>query len=139
MKYPFINSLVPEGEHFDETAVGEGIWLSATHLNAMEQNLANSAALNNANAETITALQTDIQAKDDIIVGHEVTIVANNTRIAELEAENAKMGSQPSGNGSTLVVAQDESAEKKPAPAYLSDNDPANQWFDRQMKHRKKP
>lgn len=39
-KYPLIAALVPAGEHFDESGiVGDGGWVSVSHLRAIEQKL----------------------------------------------------------------------------------------------------
>ncbi len=44
-KYPFITALVPAGEFFDESGiVGDGGWVSVSHLRAIEQKLSTMKA-----------------------------------------------------------------------------------------------
>ncbi len=120
MKYPKITSLVPAGEFFDESAVGEGVYLTATHLQSIEEKLAAPVEadpvlqeqLNTANA-SVTSLQEQVKTMHTA-----ESVQALNDRIAALEAENKELGKGASGNGTPVTTKEDEletGAEKKAA------------------------
>ena len=130
MKYPHLSATVPQGEHFDSSAVNEGVWLTAAHIDSIEASLATNAELvisNSNSAETISGLNT--AASDNA-----TTISTQAARIQELEAQVVELGGKASGNGSVLVVKEDEHTDKTPVPAYLDDNNEFNQWVDKQTK-----
>lgn len=141
MPYTRITSLVPEGEHFDESAVGEGVWLSTGHLNSIESTLEQSTvaletaeANLTANIEQGTVIVQERNEAQAALQTANATIATQTTRIAELEAQVAQLGKAPSGSGSTLVVEKDETVEEKPVASYASDNNPANAWVDKQLR-----
>jgi chromosome segregation ATPase len=75
MEYTQIKALVPEGEHFDTTAINEGVWLSEGHLNKLEESLSGLAA-----------------AKASLIQQHETAIATLNkeheTVLSGVKTEN---------------------------------------------------
>lgn len=140
MKYPKLNSLVPAGEHFDESAVnGEGVWLSTGHVASIEAALAedNSEALSTATKQ-VTDLTESIATLNASVETTNIEKTALAARVLELEAENARLGGKSSGTGTVLNTTEDPNTEGKKMPSYLDDSAPENQWLDSKMK-RKKP
>jgi uncharacterized small protein (DUF1192 family) len=130
MKYPKITSLVPVGEFFDESAVGEGVYLTATHLQSIEDKLAAPVEadpvlqeqLNTANA-SVTSLQAQVATM------HTAESVAElNARITALEAENKELGKRSSGTGTTLEVVEEviETGAPKTGTSITDENHPFN-------------
>jgi hypothetical protein len=128
MKFQKIAGLVPEGEHFDESAiVNEGGFLSVAHLAALENDLGdstNAEALEQANAsivELTTARDTAMQelgAITENLTAAQETITIRDARIAELEVQLAEFTKQPSGDGTVLHTTGDNvntGANEKPA------------------------
>lgn len=125
-KYAKIAALVPQGEHFDESAiVNEGGWVSTGHLDAIEASLGTvpegyvaQAELDAANAlvtdrdSTISSLQTASAEKDATIAKHVATIAALSKRSSGpsgSQPKAAKQDEQPkedkvTGNGKTLSI-----------------------------------
>ncbi len=140
MKYPRLNELIPEGEHFDESAVNEGVWLTVTHLNNIEESLSqsttaieaveNNLAVANNNISELEKTVNDLQKS---VNDANQTITKNNSTIAALQAKITELGGQSSGNGTTLLIQQDE-AESSKEPSYLDDNNPINSWADKKLR-----
>lgn len=138
MKFPNLQSLVPEGEYFDESAiVNEGGYLSINHLNAVEKQLSSAG-------EKITALES----LNKNLSGQNITLQtaqtadaamlsANATKIAALELEVAELKKAPSGTGSNVNTDRDENADPAPVASWLDDNSPINKWFDQRKKVKK--
>ena len=110
-KYAMIAGKVPQGEHFDESAiVNEGGWMTVAHLDAIEVALAEAAvsadnviATNNTIGEhvaTIATLNTTIETL-------EATNTTSTERISALEAEIAVLNRKPSGQGTIIPVSTD--------------------------------
>jgi protease-4 len=126
----------------DAFAVIEGgFLLEETHLNNIEAALTNAevnaAALDvaNGNVQTLTGENTSLKAaaiEDAKINGSQAI------RITELQNQVTVLGKAPSGTGSTVVTKKDEGAEQVVTPSYASDNNPANEWADKQLSRRKK-
>lgn len=112
MKYSKITSLVPAGEFFDESAVDEGVYLTTTHLQALEDALSKpneadaalQAKLDEATTQ-VTTLQTQMQGMHTA-----EAMAAKDARITALEAEVSELGKGASGNG-TPVAAGNEVIE----------------------------
>jgi hypothetical protein len=60
MPYTRIISLVPDGEHFDASAIGEGVWLSTGHLNSIESSLEQNGAAFETSEATIKTLNEEM-------------------------------------------------------------------------------
>ena len=144
MKYPQIQALVPNGEHFDESAiVNEGGWVSSGHLDAMESALAATAALNTKVEELAGQLntsQTALQEKETHLAAANEQVTANAAKIVELEGKLAAYGQQPSGSGSSVKVSneivKEDSGEGKVFK--LDDpNHPQNRVFESTLKRYK--
>jgi hypothetical protein len=140
MKFPKISALVPQGEHFDESAVNEGVWMSESHLSSIESALVTAET---ATAETATQLETanasivtlteEVSAEKINLSTAQTTISTQAARIAALEAEVVALGQKPSGKGTNLPKEKDDSAEEVEKPSYASDSNPANAWIDKQL------
>lgn len=145
MKYPKITELVPANESFDESAVNEGVWLSEPHLSAIEKKTeeisaaltVSNTALETANASLATATE-ELNTLKATAKASETTISTQATRIAELEAQVAALGKNPSGTGSVVITKKDDTQESTVKPSYASESNPANEWLDKQMSRRKK-
>ena len=125
MQYPKIHSLVPAGEFFDETAIGEGVYLTATHLTAIETEL---SKVNEADAQLQQKLDDAVaentNLKEQLNGMHtEESVQALNSRIAELENQVAELGKQSSGNGSHVEGSSVVETEQKDGKK-LTINDP---------------
>jgi chromosome segregation ATPase len=144
MPYTRIISLVPDGEHFDASAIGEGVWLSTGHLNSIESSLEQNGAAFETSEATIKTLNeemaianTSLETAVSELGEKNTTIQTQSARITELEAQVAALGKAPSGSGSTLVVEKDETVDKAPVPSYLDENNPANQYADKRISKKK--
>lgn len=129
MEFATITALVPIGEYFDSKAVGEGVWLSESHLVAIEKALINA---NNA-GETLSAANARITALEELsgtqskavsdaataLAEAEETITTHQARITELEAQVTELGKQPSGSGTTLTISEDDHTGKKGKPSWF--------------------
>lgn len=96
MDYKNIISAVPEGEHFDATAINEGVWMSQAHLNSIETAMAGYATdLQGAINNTATSIQINEEvgvlliAANATIAERDATIEALNGQIATLKAAPA--------------------------------------------------
>jgi hypothetical protein len=117
-KFPKITALVPEKEHFDSSVIGDGVWMTIGHVNAVESAL---AASETATLEAVSTLQGTLsETKDSLekaetsVVGlnatvseKETTITTQSARIQELEAQVAELGGQSSGTGSKPIATND--------------------------------
>lgn len=142
-KYKNITALVPAGEHFDESAVGEGVWVSTNHLNGIESAL-------EANAEAVQAVQTQLDAATETVNANAVrieqitnelttansTITERDAEITRLNAEVTRLSGKPSGSGTKLagVKADITAEEEENTVKYDDPNHPANVAADKATK-----
>lgn len=137
MKYPQLQSLIPAGEHFDESAIiNEGGYLSINHLAAIEERLANNQAAFDAvklDLDNQKALVDSLTEKQNTSA-QKITDQAN--KIAELNDQVAELGKEASGTGSSAAAIVDENANTE-VPSYLSASNPANEWADKHMRTKK--
>lgn len=166
MKFQKISAAVPQGEHFDESAVNEGVWMSETHLTSIENALTVAetataqvtASLETANAsienlntelatekENVTKLTGEKEAAEqkvtDQAAEHATAIAAKDAEIATLQAEVARLGKNPSGTGSTVVTQEDEKPDEANAtgrPSLLDPSHPLNQYASTQLAYANK-
>lgn len=119
----------------------EGFVISEEQLNNVEATIASQetavASLETANA-TIADLNNQVTALNTATVAAAETNSTQAARITELEAEVAELGGQSSGDGTVIkAAAKDEIAGDAKIPSYLSDDNPANAFADRQLRRRK--
>jgi ATP-dependent Clp protease, protease subunit len=118
-----------------------GFLLEEDQLNNIEAALnasdISATALATANDSLATATEEIMGLKASATTS-EKTISTQATRIAELEAEVIALGKKPSGNGSTLNITKDVIPDATVKPSYASETNPANEWIDKQLSHRKK-
>lgn len=123
MEYTHIISLVPEGEHFDATAVNEGVWLTEGHMAAIEEKLngnvnavrlAQEAA--NASAQEIQSLTDQLNASKQTVAERDATIAAQAAEIEKLKAGPAGQQQQTKKEGDDLndgAAAQESEVTKE--------------------------
>jgi chromosome segregation ATPase len=98
MEYTKVTSLVPNGEHFDATAVDGSVWLTEGHLNNVETALANQdtvvqqmqGQIDEAKQAT-TAVQSQLDAAN-------TTIGERDTTISDLQQQIATLKKAPAGD-----------------------------------------
>lgn len=153
MEYSQLSALVPQGEHFDASAVNEGVWLSQGHLQNVEnvlsanasalqaakdegaQQLAaavqqNETAVNDANAK-VTAAETAQAAAEASLATANDTIAARDTRITQLETELAEARKGPATEFETTTREKDELGGGGKVPFHASEENPMNKLADR--------
>lgn len=135
MKYPKIESLVPEKEFFDASAVGDGVWLTVGHLNGIESALENAESntasalvsleqnLNEVNASS-DALKVELEAAKETVVEKDSTITTQAAKIVELETKVAELGGQSSGAGGSNTNTPGDAAPIGGATAKISFDSP---------------
>lgn len=96
MEYTNIISLVPVGEHFDASVVGEAVWLTESHFNAIETAMGGYVSTIATNGITITThesrisqLESEATAAVQTIAERDATIAQQATEIANLKAAAA--------------------------------------------------
>lgn len=150
MKYPRIATLVPQGEHFDESAIiNEGGFLSVGHLSGIEAALENNnvEALEQANA-TITDLTNErdntaleLSAAQENLETANGTIAERDTTIVELQAQLAQFTSNASGQGTVTtvveVVENNGEGASTPKSALSKEDHPVNAQIRRQIEAKK--
>lgn len=148
MKYNFLQSLVPEGEHFDESAIlNEGGWMSIKHLDLinsrgtelqsiidrLNQSIADKDAATEAmvtlHASAVEALNGTIADNATLVAELQAaaeastqTITNHESTIAALQAQVKQLGAKSSGNGTNLSTAGDQTqtAAETTVPAATS-------------------
>lgn len=85
--YEKIAALVPEGEHFDATAINEGVFLTESHLANIEVSLKNADALAGQMQQQLdTEKQTATDLQKQLDTANE-SITAKDTELQTLQAE----------------------------------------------------
>lgn len=97
MKFPNVTAQVPKDEHFDGSAVNEGIWLSAGHVNNVENALATSAANNTTQQARIDELTNQLTAANTSLSDAQTNLQTANTKIGDLQTEVKTLKEQPAG------------------------------------------
>ncbi len=140
MKYPQLNSLVPAGEHFDESAINEGVYLTSGHLNSIETQLADHAGALEAVNVQLTEANASVTTLSETATANATTIQTQAARIVELEEQVVKLGAGASGTGSVIKPAgetevKEERTNDTGKPAYDSADHPANRFADSYKKY----
>lgn len=121
--FPNVLSVVPEGEHFTEEALNEGVWLTASHLQAIETTLATAQKANLG----IVALQSGLTKTEQ-------SLETANARIKVLETENATLKSEDgTATQNPTAVVQDRNINTDS----LEDLATAETSWDKEIKARK--
>ena len=96
MEYTNIIAAVPEGEHFDASAVNEGVWISEAHLVSLESTLEQNNTDKTAFADQISSAalraqqaEEQVAAANNVISERDATIAAQAAEIAALKAAPA--------------------------------------------------
>lgn len=121
MEYTHIISAVPEGEHFDSSAINEGVWLSVGHLDSIESRLAGHTEEVNALNSGIAAHETAIEGLNATIAANEAVVSERDARIVELEGEVAKLKAAPAASLTGTSIDKDDVG-----PESVIGSDPVN-------------
>lgn len=134
MDYPRISALVPQGEHFDSTAVNEGIWLTTGHFSAIENALeANHGSLATLTTERDNLQQQLTQAQQDAQSAATTAIndlQERDQKITNLQAEIANLKKGPAADFQTTTREEDPTPNATGIPSYADDNNPSNRLAD---------
>jgi uncharacterized protein YkwD len=95
MSFPTITTLVPKDEHFDATALNEGIWLSEGHLVNVESALVDAAANNTQQTTRINELSGQLTAAQASLTEAQNNLATANTTVSTLQGEIAELKKQP--------------------------------------------
>lgn len=112
MEYPRITALVPQGEHFDSTALNEGIWLTTGHFNAIENALeSGNGSVVSLTTERDNLQQQLTQARQDAQTAAtqaQNDLQARDQQIGNLQTEIANLKKGPAGNFTQTTTTQDQ-------------------------------
>ncbi len=97
MKFSNIHALVPEGEHFDETAMNGGIWLTEGHVGNVENTLVTAAASLTQSAARIQELTEQLTTSQSALAEAQNQLTAANSTISTLQGEVADLRQAPAG------------------------------------------
>lgn len=112
MQFNNIVALVPEGEHFDESAiVNEGVFLSLGHVQNIENAInGHAAAIATATANTEAAQVLASEANEALTTANN-TIVERDATIADLNAQIATLKAAPAATMQQTGKEKDEIPE----------------------------
>lgn len=103
-----IISKVPQGEHFDASAINEGVWLSIAHLNNVEQSLAENADAFKAVADDRDAQALAAQQANEELIAANASHAANAETITALQNEIAELKKGPAGTFTNTTKDADD-------------------------------
>jgi len=135
MEYPRITALVPQGEHFDSTAMNEGIWLTVAHVDSIE----NSLESVNGNVATLTTERDNLQqqlnqARQDAQTNAtqaQSDLQARDQEITNLKTEIATLKKGPASEFQNTSREEDPlPGSQKGTPSYADENNPSNRLAD---------
>src|SRR5438552_1310384 len=86
------------------------------------------------NTEALTAAQGQVNELTNQLAAANDSLATANSRITELEAENARLGQESSGKGTNLTVTEDPKVEEEKTPSYLDESNPINQLVDQRIR-----
>lgn len=105
MEYPNIIAAVPQDEHFDASAVNEGVWMSEAHLGSIETTLA-------ANTEAIASIKSQFDSEALARQQAETALAAANDSNAEkdntIAAQAAEIAALKEGPAATITTTTKE-------------------------------
>jgi len=118
MEYTNIINLVPAGEHFDASAVNEGVWVSVAHLNNIENTLVEasikvdeSTEQNRLAIENLEAANLSVQQATAAMEEKDNTIASLQQQIEILKA----------GPAAAIQQTAKEKDDQPQAPAFESE------------------
>lgn len=118
MEFNHIISLVPDGEHFDASAVNEGVWVSTGHLQNIETALATAA-------QEVEAANLNVQQGVEAVNTANAAVEAANALVAEkdqqissLQAEIESIKAAPAAPITQTIKEKDDKEEK---PVFVSE------------------
>lgn len=113
MEYTNIIAAVPTGEHFDASAVNEGVWMSEAHLASIEATLA-------ANTEAVASIKSQFdsealarqQAETALVAANDSNVEKDNT-IAAQAVEIAALKAAPAATITNTSKEKDDLGDGK--------------------------
>lgn len=108
MEYTNIISLVPEGEHFDPTAMNEGVWITEGHMNAIENHFTTVTSAGTALQETINGSAQEIQSLKDQLNASKQVITERDATIMQLNEQIATLKAGPADKEKTTQKEEDD-------------------------------
>lgn len=135
MSLPRITALVPQGEHWDSTALNEGIWLTTGHVNAIETALTgNETAVTTLTTERDNLQQQLTQAQQaatTTATQHTAALAERDGKIITLQGEVATLKKGPAATFTQTTTEKDAiPAVATAVPSYLDDSNPSNRLAD---------
>lgn len=113
MEFNHILAAVPEGEHFDASAINEGVWISTGHLGNIEALLENANVLVNQANEQLQTAAANIEEANTKVETATTTIAEKDAEIERLNAEIASLKAAPAKEITQTVKEGDDKEEKK--------------------------
>lgn len=109
MEFNNLVALVPQGEHFDQSAIiNEGVFLSLGHVNNIEAALGASAEAIAAAQANVDASQLLVSEANEALNNANVTIGERDATIAELNQQIATLKAAPAAPITTTAKEKDE-------------------------------
>ncbi len=115
-KYEKIAALVPEGEHFDATAINEGVYLTTAHIANIEVSLLNQDTVVAEMQTQIDAANQQNETDAQTIADRDATIKGKDAQITALEAEVATLKAKPASDFIQTSKEKDEHGGGDPKP-----------------------
>lgn len=125
MEYTQLESLVPQGEHFDSSAINEGVYLTLGHLNNIEASLNGQATVVAEMQQQIDAAKVEATQAQNALATAQEQITADAARISQLEQDLATAKSlTPAGGFKDTNREKDEhGGGESPDAKYLTSVD----------------
>lgn len=141
-----ITALVPTGEHFDATAINEGVYFTEAHCVAIEAALQTAATNATATQQLLQDATAALTAAKEQHVAELATLQAvadgvaeKDTTIATLQAEIATLKQKPAGAFVEPGKGGDDAPINNEAnkARYDDPNNPLNAFADNHLQHSK--
>lgn len=113
--YEKIAALVPEGEHFDATAINEGVYLTTAHIANIEVSLLNQDTVVAEMQTQLDAAKQQNETSQQTIADRDASLESKDAQITALEAEVATLKTKPAADFTEKGKEKDEhgSGEQK--------------------------
>lgn len=121
--YEQLTALVPEGEHFDASAINEGIYLTEGHLANIETALLNNAGAVSAIQQQLDEATSQRDTAQQSVAGLNESISTKDARIQELEAQVVELQKKPAGTFSEKKKDEEDHGGGNPDEKYMTSYD----------------
>lgn len=106
--YEKITALVPDGEHFDSSAINEGVYLTEGHVANIEVELKNNAAAIAQHDATVTDLNGKLNTANQQLETSNQQLTAKDTEITALKNEVAELKKKPAADFTQTSKEKDD-------------------------------